>query len=78
MQKIEVSKLTYNDLSLWSQQPFRQTIVKCKKLEKIAVSPQIQHVNDNPHMKDTPELSLQSFYLFQQMKISTQLQWQAL
>ena len=28
------------------------------KIEKIAVSPQLQHDNDNPHMKGTPQLSL--------------------
>ena len=49
-----------------------------QNIEKIAVSPRMQHDNDNPHMKGTPQLSLQSFSLFQQMMINTQLQWQAL
>ena len=44
------------------------------KIEKIAISPQMQHDNDDPHMKGTPQLSLQSFYLFQQMMINTQSQ----
>ena len=34
-------------------------------------SPQMQHDNDDPHMKGAPQLSLQSFSLFKQMKIST-------
>ena len=41
---------------------------------KIAVSPQMQHDNDDAHMKGTPQLTLQSFSLFQQMMINTQLQ----
>ena len=45
-----------------------------QKIEKIVVSPQMQHDNDDPHMKGTPQLSLQSFSLFQQMMINTQLQ----
>ena len=49
-----------------------------QKTGKIAVSPQMQHDNDNPHMKGTPQLSLQSFSLLQKMMINTQLQWQAL
>ena len=48
------------------------------KIEKIAISPRLQHDNDNPHMKGTPQLSLQSFSLFEQMMINKQLQWQAL
>ena len=67
--KIGVSKLTYNDLFLWFQgrQQFNA------KIEKIAVSPQMQHDNDDPHMKGTPKLSLQIFSLFQKMMINTQL-----
>ena len=38
----------------------------------------MQHDNDDPHMKGTPQLSLKIFSLFQQMMINTQLQYQAL
>ena len=31
----------------------------------------MQHDNNDPHMKGTPQLSLQSFSLFQQMMINT-------
>ena len=48
--------------------------LSAKKIEKIAVSPQMQHDNDDPHMKGTPQLSLQIFSLFQQLMINTQLQ----
>ena len=37
-----------------------------QKIGKIEVSPRMQQDNDNPHMKCTPQLSLQSFSLFQQ------------
>ena len=44
------------------------------KIEKIAVSPQMQHDNDDPHMKGSPQFSLHNFSLFQKMMINTQLQ----
>ena len=39
-----------------------------QKTGKIAVSPRLQQDNDNPHMKDTPQLSLQSFSLFNKIR----------
>ena len=44
------------------------------KIEKNSSSPQKQHDNDDPHMKSTPQFSLQSFSLFQQLMINTILQ----
>ena len=44
------------------------------KIEKNSSSPQKQNDNDDPHMKITPQFSLQSFSLFQQLIINTILQ----
>ena len=44
------------------------------KIEKNSSSPQKQHDNDDPHMKGTPQFSLQSISLFQQMMINIILQ----
>ena len=41
---------------------------------KNSSSPQKKHDNDDPHMEGTPQFSLQSFSLFQQMVINTILQ----
>ena len=45
-----------------------------QKLKKNSSSPQKQHDNDDPHMKSTPQFSLQSFSLFQELMINTILQ----
>ena len=45
-----------------------------EKIEKNSSSPQKQHDNDDPHMKSTPQFSLQSFSFFPQMMTNTILQ----
>ena len=44
------------------------------KIEKNSSSPQKKHDNDDPHMISTPQFSLQSLSLFQQLMINTILQ----